>query len=218
MAKSIDLKSFIEGIVYLKSEIDTFLAGKADASDLTDSINEVKGIITDEVDDLETAIAGKADATHNHNSDYAAINHNHNSDYAPITHNHTKSQITDFAHTHGTADVLVTENKNLTTKLGELDSAISSLQAADWDIEIVTTLPAEGAAGKLYFLHDANEAASGNGNAFDEYIWDATNERFEKLGQRKINLTNYVTDVNIELSQAGVLTVSLTKDANAQTL
>lgn len=215
MAKSINIKAFVEGIAYLKSEIDTMLAGKANAehshddkyyteSEIDTKISTINGTITDSVSDLETSIATKADGDHNHDSTYA-----------PLSHNHTKSDITDFAHTHTGADVLLAQDKTLTTKIGEIDSAISALQTADWDIEIVTSLPNEGVAGKLYFLHDAEEAASGNGNAFDEYIYDATNERFEKLGQRKINLSNYVTDVDIELSEAGTLTISTTKGSNA---
>lgn len=215
MAKSINIKAFIESIVYLKSEIDSLLAGKANAehshddkyyteSEIDTKVSTINGTITDSVSDLEASIATKADADHNHDSTYAAL-----------AHNHTKSEITDFAHTHTGADVLLAQEKTLTTKIGEIDSAISALQTADWDIEIVTSLPNEGVAGKLYFLHDPEEAVSGDGNAFDEYIYDATNERFEKLGQRKINLSNYVTDVDIELSESGIITVSTTKGTSA---
>lgn len=214
MAKTINIKSFIESIAYLKSEIDTLLAGKANVDHTHDDkyytedeidakVSTINGTITDSVSALETSIATKANADHNHNSTYA-----------PITHNHTKSEITDFAHTHTGADVLLAQDKTLTTKISEIDSAISNLQTADWDIEIVTELPNEGVSGKLYFLHDSNEAASGTNN-FDEYIYDAVNERFEKLGQRKINLSNYVTDVDIELSENGIITISTTKGSNA---
>jgi len=218
MAKSVNIKSFIESIVYLKGEIDTKLLGKADTGHTHDDryyteeeidtkVSTINGTITDQVSTLNGTIATKADADHDHDEDYAAL-----------SHSHTKSEITDFAHTHTGADVLLQQDKTLTTKLGEIDTAISNLQSADWDIEIITALPNAGVAGRLYFLHDEEEAASGNGNSFDEYVWDATNTRFEKLGQRKINLTNYVTDVDIELSESGVLTVSLTKDANASSL
>lgn len=215
MAKSINIKAFIESIAYLKSEIDSMLAGKANAEhshddkyytedEIDTKVSTINGTITDSVSDLEASIATKANADHNHDSTYAAL-----------AHNHTKSEITDFAHTHTGADVLLAQEKTLTTKIGEIDSAISALQTADWDIEIVSELPNEGVAGKLYFLHDVNETASGDGNSFDEYIYDAINERFEKLGQRKINLSNYVTDVDIELSESGIITVSTTKGTNA---
>ena len=215
MAKSINIKAFVEGIAYLKSEIDTMLAGKANAEhshddkyytedEIDGKISTINGTITDSVSDLEASIATKADGDHTHDGTYA-----------PATHRHNKSDIDGFAHTHTGAEVLLAQDKTLTTKIGEIDSAISALQTADWDIEIVTSLPNEGVAGKLYFLHDAEEAASGNGNAFDEYIYDATNERFEKLGQRKINLSNYLTDVDIELSEAGILTISTTKGSSA---
>ena len=64
--------------------------------------------------------------------------------YAAKEHTHTKDEITDFAHTHTGADVLLAQDKTLTTKIGEIDNAISALQTADWDIEIVTSLPNEG--------------------------------------------------------------------------
>ena len=180
--KSINIKDFILGLVYSKTEIDTKLADKVDTDDMT------------------TALAAKADAS----STTTAL-----------------AGKSDVGHTHTGSDVLLGTEQNqktLSTKLGEIDSAIGALQTADWDIEIVTQLPNEGVAGKLYFLHDIEEAANGDGNSFDEYIYDATNERFERLGQRKINLSNYVTDVNMELSDSGVLTVSLTKGTNAFSL
>ena len=213
MAKSIDIKSYIESICYLKAEVDEALALKSDVGHTHDDryytetevdtiVSGINGTITDEVATLNASIATKADGDHNHDSTYA-----------PLSHTHTKSQITDFAHTHGGADVIFGSGNDattLTTRLGNIESDISALQSADWDIEIVTSLPNEGVAGKLYFLHDQDEEASGNGNAFDEYIYDATNERFERLGQRKINLSNYLTDVNVELSSAGILTISTT--------
>lgn len=235
MAKSVNIKEYIESVAYTKTQTDTKLAEKSATdhthddryyteTEIDSAINTVNGTITSNYNTLDgkidgitnsngtgtldVAIDGKADSTHNHDGTYA-----------PASHTHGKADITDFAHGHSTGDILLSDNTtSLTSKLSSIDSAISSLQSADWDIEIVTSLPQSGTAGRLYFLHDANEAVSGDGNAFDEYVWDATNSRFEKLGQRKINLTNYVTDVDIELSSSGILTVSLTKDSNATPL
>ena len=67
--------------------------------------------------------------------------------------------------------------------------------------------------GKLYFVHDANDDGTAT-NAFDEYIYTGT--KFEKIGQRSIDLSNYVTDVNLTFAD-GVIGVSLVKGTNAFT-
>ena len=65
-------------------------------------------------------------------------------------------------------------------------------------------------------MHDSNADDSG-ANSFDEYIFTGgENGKFEKIGQRSIDLSNYVTDVNMSFAE-GILTLSLTKGTNAFT-
>lgn len=219
MAKTIDLNDYLSVYTYTQEQIDTKLAAKAASvhshddlyyteDEIDSMVSTINGSISDNVNTLEAAIALKADASAMTEAlaGKSDTTHNHTGTYAPISH------------THSPADVIFTTGadatKTLTTKIGEIDSAISALQSADWDIQIVTSLPQEGTAGTLYFLHDQNESTSG-ANAFDEYIYDATNERFEKIGQRKIDLSGYITDVDIELSSAGVISIQTTAGSSA---
>lgn len=214
MAIIINIKEKVLNWVYSKTEIDDKIQdiGKAlDAKDSITSVNEkingVNSTITTTKAELQADINTKATQT-DLNNKVSKINSDLDGK-SDVGHDHTYLTIHNSTNTETLAD-----------KLSSIDSAIGSLQSADWDIAIVTELPNadEAVAGRLYFLHDENETASGNGNAFDEYIYDATNERFERLGQRRINLSNYVTDINMEISDAGVLTVSLEKGTSTQAL
>lgn len=221
MANTINLAAYIygeNGICYTKTEVDTALAGKAAAvhshddlyyteDEIDGKIQTINGSIGDLEDSLTTSIGTKADADHNHDTDYAAL-----------VHSHTKSQITDFAHGHEATAITYGASSTVDAALTSLNGAVGALQTANWDIEIVTSLPNAGEAkvGKLYFVHDA-EADDTVENAFDEYIFTGgQNGKFEKIGQRKIDLSNYVTDVNLTFSD-GILGVSLTKGTNAFT-
>lgn len=218
MAKSINIGAYITQIAYTKTEIDAALADKAAATHNHDgqyytknymdtALQGINGSISDLDTTLTTAINEKA-----------AANHNHDTAYAPLSHSHTKSQITDFDHTHAATAVTYGNNSTVDAALTSLNSALGNLQTANWDISIVTELPSTGEAkvGKLYFLHDANASDSG-ANAFDEYIFTGgANGKFEKIGQRSIDLSNYVTDVNVDFSE-GILTLSLTKGTSAFT-
>ena len=218
MAHSIDIGQYIQQICYTKTEIDTALASKADATHSHDSdyykkdeidakVSTINGSISDLSSDISTQLAGKA-----------AADHDHNSVYAPLSHTHTKSEITDFDHTHAATAVTYGQSSTVDSALTALNTAVGNLQTANWDIEIVTTLPSTSSAkvGKLYFVHDEN-ADDTVENAFDEYIFTGgENGKFEKIGQRKIDLSNYVTDVDMSFD-AGVLSISLTKGTNAFT-
>ena len=53
-------------------------------------------------------------------------------------------------------------------------------------VEVVSSLPASGDTGKLYFLSNSGSAP----NQYDEYIW--LNNAWEKLGTQNIDLSNYI--------------------------
>ena len=55
--------------------------------------------------DIDSAVNAKADSDHNHSGVYA-----------PVSHQHTKSQITDFDHTHDDRYYTETEVNNLYDK------------------------------------------------------------------------------------------------------
>ncbi len=218
MAKTINIGEYITTICYTKTEIDTALAGKAAAvhshddlyyteAEIDSKIQTINGSISDLETSLTTSIGTKADASHNHDTVYAAL-----------SHTHTKSQITDFDHQHAATAITYGQESTVDSALTALNTAVGNLQTANWDIEIVTALPNAGEAkvGKLYFVHDvnANDTAA---NAFDEYIFTGGEDgKFEKIGQRSIDLSNYVTDVDMSFSE-GVLSISLTKGTSAFT-
>lgn len=193
MAKTIDLLSWLKERFYTESEVDNLLSGKSDTG-------HTHGDIYYTESEVDTLLNGKAEANHNHDDRY-----------------YTESEVDTFLngkssinHTHGGDDVLFGSEGSqttLTSKLTTIESDISALQTADWDIRIVQTLPAEGEAGALYFVPNEDTGD----NQYDEYIWDATSERFEKLGQRNIDLSDYVQkdDVGISLSNAGILSISV---------
>ena len=218
MAKTINIGEYITTIAYTKTEIDTALAGKAAAdhshddryyteTEIDGKIQAINGSISDLDTSVTASLATKASSDHNHDTTYAAL-----------AHTHTKSQITDFDHSHAATAVTYGNSSTVDAALTSLNTAVGNLQTANWDIEIVTELPNETSAkvGKLYFVHDAN-ADDTVSNAFDEYIFTGgENGKFEKIGQRKIDLSNYVTDVDMSFSE-GQLTISLTKGTNAFT-
>lgn len=195
MVLSIDLLAWLRKVTYLKSDIDSAVNAKADSD------------------------------------------HNHSGVYAPVSHQHTKSQITDFDHTHDdryyteteidtqvsnlqssingkassthshSASEVMVDQDTVASKISNIESAISNLQTADWDIKIVSTLPNTGVAGALYFVSNSE---SGD-NQYEEYVYDATNERFEKLGDRTIDLSGYVqiSDCAISITDSGILTLTV---------
>lgn len=70
----------------------------------------------------------------------------------------------------------------------QVSSAISSAIAgiSSFKYSVVSALPGSGVAGTIYLV-----ANSGSGqNIYDEYIW--VNSKFEKLGQKDINLSGYM--------------------------
>ena len=189
MSKSINIGEYITGIAYTKTQIDEALLNKAAADHVHDNryytqtyidtaLQGINGSISDLDTTLTTAVNGKAAANHNHDTTYS----------------HTKSQITDFDHTHAATAVTYGSNSTVDAALTSLNSALGNLQTANWDISIVTELPSTGEAkvGKLYFVHASN-ADDTVSNAFDEYIFTGgENGKFEKIGQRSIDLSNLV--------------------------
>ena len=191
MALFVDLLTWLKSKTYLKGEIDTLLSGKSDTGHSHDDKYYTES-------EMDASLATKADADHNHDSDYA-----------PLSHNHTKSQITDFAHTHAGSEVLIGQD-TVATKISAMENAITALQNADWDIAFAASfesLPQEGAAGRLYYVSNGETGD----NQYDEYIWDATNERYEKMGPRTIDLSGYVQIENcgLSLNDSGILTLSV---------
>lgn len=86
----------------------------------------------------------------------------------------------------------------------EIAQAVSGITG--FDIQEVEELPGTGKKGILYLL---SNSGSGN-NVYDEYVW--LGNKYEKLGTREINLTEYAkkTELPTKVSQ-------LTNDSGYQT-
>lgn len=72
-------------------------------------------------------------------------------------------------------------------------------------IVIVQTLPATGQAGVIYYV-----GPSGSGDdQYEEYIWDTNNAQFIKVGEKSLDLSEYVND--LVTSGTGDYVISVTK-------
>ena len=71
-------------------------------------------------------------------------------------------------------------------------------------VQVVATLPATGTTGVVYYVGPSGSGA----DQYEEYIWDATNTQFIKVGERSIDLSNYLLktgdgkDVTVTFTEA----------------
>lgn len=66
---------------------------------------------------------------------------------------------------------------------------IENMRENSWEIAIVTELPVTGDANHVYLVEGTGPDT--NLGVYDEYIWDRTNNRFEKLGNTEFDMKNY---------------------------
>ena len=73
-----------------------------------------------------------------------------------------------------------------------ISTAISGV--TQFDIQVVTELPATGTKGVIYLKADAH---SDDNDSYDEYIWNTAIETpaFEKIGNTDVNLSGYIEKV-----------------------
>lgn len=75
-------------------------------------------------------------------------------------------------------------------------------------ISVVATLPASGTAGVIYYV-----GPSGSGSdQYEEYIWDTTNSQFIKVGEKSLDLTQYVN--TLTSSGSGGFVTGMSKNGN----
>ena len=60
-------------------------------------------------------------------------------------------------------------------------------------VESFVALPVTGEDGVIYLIPHAN----GDNNAYDEYFWNSTDNKYEKYGNTDIDLTGYVEDADL---------------------
>lgn len=79
-------------------------------------------------------------------------------------------------------------------------------------IVVVQTLPATGQAGVIYYV---GPSGSG-GDQYEEYIWDTNNAQFIKVGEKSLDLSEYVNE--LVTSGTGDYVVSVTKSGQQLTI
>lgn len=119
---------------------------------------------------------------------------------AASTHSHPKSQITDFptnlsAFTNdegfikSTVDNLTNYyTKSSTYTKSEVDTLLGGLALIT--ISVVQQLPATGETNVIYLA--PKTPAGSTPNVYEEWIWVAAENRFEKIGDTAIDLSNYL--------------------------
>lgn len=79
-------------------------------------------------------------------------------------------------------------------------------------IVVVQTLPTSGQAGVIYYV---GPSGSG-GDQYEEYIWDTNNAQFIKVGEKSLDLSEYVND--LVTNGTGDYVVSVTKSGQQLTI
>ena len=76
----------------------------------------------------------------------------------------------------------------------------------DLAFSFVETLPATGVVGTFYFVPATN--AEADVDEFEEYVWNQSESRFERVGAAKVDLTNYFNTTNLPaISNAEIDTI-----------
>lgn len=78
----------------------------------------------------------------------------------------------------------------------QVESAIKSALTGitGIDIQVVQQLPTTGANGVIYLILHAH---TDSGDNYDEYIWVASQSKFEKIGNTDVDLSQYVKNTDI---------------------
>lgn len=189
-----DIVTWLKQWFYTESEVDTITGGlqtqinnKADTTTVTALTNTVNGKLDSSDYVVDSALSSSSTNPLQNKAINTALNGKANS-----THTHTKSQITDFAHTHSATDVTdanahshigTSANATQSAINTALDTAIGNLISADL-IVVVTTLPTASinTMNKIYCVTDRAESQ----NLCTEYltIYDEANDQYmwEKIG------------------------------------
>lgn len=194
------------GITYVVGKIKELLGGKVDKAD-------GKGLSTNDYTTAEkTKLAGIASgaqvnvqADWNATSGGAVIKNKPTSLPAANTTSTYAADGTAPVNGKAVASAIAGKANKSTTLSGygitdaptktEMSSAIASAVAGITGISfsVVQSLPTTGKEGVIYLVAHAH----GTGDSYDEYIWIASQKKFEKLGNTDVNLTGYVKTTDL---------------------
>lgn len=90
-----------------------------------------------------------------------------------------------------------TDNSTKAASTAFVKNAITSALQGKIDLQFsfLETLPASGVVGTFYFI-PATTSVTGV-DEWEEYVWDAENETFERVGAANVDLTNYFNTTNL---------------------
>ena len=89
--------------------------------------------------------------------------------------------------------------------LTALTSRVSALETSEFQIVFKSSksqLPAVGRANTLYYVANTN---SNNENTYDEYTWISSDSRYELMGPRTIDLSDYVLESELVTVLDGIV-------------
>lgn len=178
------------GLLYLVQKFKTWLADKANASDLTSHTGNSTVHITSDERTKWNAAKTHADSAHAPSDAEANVQSDWN-----VTDTASDAYIKN-------KPTIPTNNNQLTNGAGyqtasQVSTAIANAvkDIASFEFEVVTSLPTTGVKGKIYLVAHAH----GTGDAYDEYIWIGS--AFEKIGNTDVDLSGYIT-----ISELAVIT------------
>lgn len=197
----LNVKNIVEALTYLKSEINTLLAGKADVghdhdcryyteSEMNTLLNDKAGknIATTTSDGLmsssdKTKLDGVEAGANKTTVDSSLSATSTN----PVQNKIVKSALDGKSNTGHNHDERYYTESEINAEVSRLEGLIDGV--AGFSAVEVSTLPSEGANGVLYLV-----PKSGTGNdVHDEYVWVESSESFELVGNTSVNLSNYYT-------------------------
>lgn len=85
--------------------------------------------------------------------------------------------------------------KTETYKKSEIDSMVSAISTMN--VEVVESLPATGVSTTIYLVSNGGTGT----NSYDEYLY--TNNKWEKIGTTDIDLSDYVTESEMNTALSG---------------
>lgn len=124
----------------------------------------------------------------------------------------SKSQTVGLVKNDGSIDTstYLTQHQDISGKANQSDltaltSRVSALETSEFQIVFKASksqLPAIGRANTLYYVANTD---SNNENTYDEYTWISSDSRYELLGPRTIDLSDYVLESELVTVLDGIV-------------
>lgn len=217
----LNVKNIVEALTYLKSEINTLLAGKADVghdhdgryyteSEMNTLLNDKAGknIATTSSDGLmsssdKTKLDGVEAGANKTTVDSSLSATSTN----PVQNKIVKSALDGKSNTGHNHDERYYTESEINAEVSRLEGLIDGV--AGFSAVEVSTLPSEGANGVLYLVPKTGGV---DDDVHDEYVWVEDSGSFELVGSTTVNMSNYYTQTQTDTLLAGKSSIGHTHD------